>query len=495
MASSPSACQNPTNTSQLTSRGAERGLVAAAPAARGDTLFRVPFSLALMLDGDDGSKPHAWPRRLVRLLLGEVAKGPASFWHPFLAIFPRAVPLPWAHLPPDLYGEIQFQPTVRRVQRMVEYAWKHFEQLLAEEAQTGASGDAPPVAWADFVWGLSMVHTRHYSLSIPLECAPAAHILDFLTPSLDWKDGSPGPWRRMFLPVADLLNHGSDNLVDWHSGGLFHDRLELRALTDVAAGEQVHAKYGEVCNENFFVHYGFVPERNAFNHVPLFDSPREAAEWFILSEGIMSSLKENDGVLAKLMAVAEEASRTALDEAGIQDPYRRAFDMSEENRAPLDDQHDPSPRVYADLGVDMHLMAMFAAIWVASQGDTMAGASAAAVTAAAQAHARDAVTRRCEELLAACPTSIAEDRAVLASGDIAASLRSGDKEPKERWCPAGDDVGAGRDDGGGDGGGGSCKWLSEDSREAVLLAVRFRLSQKLVLSYFAAAAASAKASS
>eukprot|EP00850_Spirogloea_muscicola_P020410 SM000215S06716 [mRNA] locus=s215:1096:4183:+ [translate_table: standard] len=480
MASSPSACQNPTNTSQLTSRGTERGLVAAAPAARGDTLFRVPFSLALMLDGDDGgTKSHAWPRRLARLLLGEVAKGPASFWHPFLAIFPRAVPVPWAHLPPDLYGEIQFQPTVSRVQRMVEYAWKHYEKLLAEEAQAGGSGDAPPVAWADFVWGLSMVHTRHYSLAIPLE------------------DGSPGPWRRMFLPVADLLNHGSDNLVDWHSSGLFHDRLELRALSDVAAGEQVNANYGEVCSENFFVHYGFVPKRNAFNYVPLFDSPRDAAEWFILSEGIMSSLKENDDVLAKLMAVAEEASRAALDEADIQDPYRRAFDVSEEDRAPLDDKYDPSPRVYADLGVDMHLMAMFAAIWVASQGDTMAGAPAAAVTAAAQAHARDSVARRCEEMLAACPTSIEEDRAVLASGDVTAMLSSGNKEPKERWCPAGSDVGAGGDDSGGGGGGGSgsCKWLSEDSREAVLLAVRFRLSQKLVLSYFTAAAASAKSSS
>ena len=56
----------------------------------------------------------------------------------------------------------------------------------------------------------------------------------------------------------------------------------MTALGILALLHQIVMSYGERDNNDFLVHYGFVPEANPHDSVQLFsDGPEEAAEWFL----------------------------------------------------------------------------------------------------------------------------------------------------------------------------------------------------------------------
>ncbi|KAI7872447.1 hypothetical protein BDF14DRAFT_1753557 [Spinellus fusiger] len=69
------------------------------------------------------------------------------------------------------------------------------------------------------------------------------------------------------VPLADTLNHKTG----FNNARLFHesDCLKMKAIKDIAVGEQIFNTYGELCNADLLRKYGFVDSVNEFDLVEL----------------------------------------------------------------------------------------------------------------------------------------------------------------------------------------------------------------------------------
>ena len=66
------------------------------------------------------------------------------------------------------------------------------------------------------------------------------------------------------VPMADMLNHKTG----YNNARLFHepDSLQMKAIKDIAAGEQIYNTYGDLCNADCLLRkYGFTDEKNEFD--------------------------------------------------------------------------------------------------------------------------------------------------------------------------------------------------------------------------------------
>ena len=74
------------------------------------------------------------------------------------------------------------------------------------------------------------------------------------------------------LPLIDMCNHdfGPNAAV---SGSSDSSALNLRALRDIAPGEDVTLSYGNLPNDFLLLDYGFVVENNAHDNVKLSFDP------------------------------------------------------------------------------------------------------------------------------------------------------------------------------------------------------------------------------
>lgn len=65
------------------------------------------------------------------------------------------------------------------------------------------------------------------------------------------------------VPMADMLNHKTG----YNNARLFHepDSLQMRAIKDIAEGEQIYNTYGDLCNADLLRKYGFADEKNEFD--------------------------------------------------------------------------------------------------------------------------------------------------------------------------------------------------------------------------------------
>lgn len=55
--------------------------------------------------------------------------------------------------------------------------------------------------------------------------------------------------------------------------------MVVKALRGVESGEEFLQSYGERPNDDFFLHYGFVPLRNPHDDVQIFENLEGALEW------------------------------------------------------------------------------------------------------------------------------------------------------------------------------------------------------------------------
>lgn len=69
------------------------------------------------------------------------------------------------------------------------------------------------------------------------------------------------------VPMADMLNHKTG----YNNARLFHetDSLQMRAIKDIAEGEQIYNTYGDLCNADLLRKYGFTDDKNEFDIVEL----------------------------------------------------------------------------------------------------------------------------------------------------------------------------------------------------------------------------------
>lgn len=65
-------------------------------------------------------------------------------------------------------------------------------------------------------------------------------------------------------------------------------------MCDVNEGDELCFSYGERSNDDFFVHYGFVPLRNPRDEVVLFESVEAALDWYVLESGFPVGVAAED---------------------------------------------------------------------------------------------------------------------------------------------------------------------------------------------------------
>jgi SET domain-containing protein 6 len=69
------------------------------------------------------------------------------------------------------------------------------------------------------------------------------------------------------VPMADMLNHRTG----FNNARLFHEpeALQMRAIKDIKAQDQVYNTYGDLCNGDLLRKYGFVDDPNEHDIVEI----------------------------------------------------------------------------------------------------------------------------------------------------------------------------------------------------------------------------------
>mmetsp|Transcript_3417 Transcript_3417/g.9820 ORF Transcript_3417/g.9820 Transcript_3417/m.9820 type:complete len:533 (-) Transcript_3417:2061-3659(-) len=288
--------------------GGERGLVALKSAATGAELLRIPLRIALT-DHPEDKESNAllytgapWSIRLAAKILREKAKGPESVYQCYLNVLPKSVPSPLTGFTWEEMQELQYQAVLTDVYETDWLAADGYSRS-SPEAIGGASEE-------EFRWALSVVHSRTFGSASP----------------------QGGVGVRMMVPLVDMINHAGDwggvvngaasksvsplDVVVWElvppSSDSGEWEMAVKAIRPIEEGQEIVMSYGERDNNDFLVHYGFVPEANPHDSVQLFsDGSREAAEWFLqqvywTGDFSLSGIPDVESLLGDAVAAADE---------------------------------------------------------------------------------------------------------------------------------------------------------------------------------------------
>jgi SET domain len=293
----------------------ERGIAATAPLRKNETFAKIPLRLAITDDPDDEEsnallgKDSLWSVRLACKLLRLKSQGANSPWFPYLNSLPTSVPAPLVNFSWEDVQSIAYEPARRQFDKtawMVSSAWASLPPGAATAAvavdeatqkstppSTTTKSELTSPSREEFDWAISIVHSRTFGTA--------------------GKGGGVGV--RMLVPLVDMLNHSGDqdftdnsgsgsgntssgaksNLasqqpvatatdnVRWDLvskiGGEFF--MVLTSTRDIQQGEELLLSYGERNNDDFFLHYGFIPPRNIHDDVILFSTIEEAIDWHL----------------------------------------------------------------------------------------------------------------------------------------------------------------------------------------------------------------------
>ena len=262
----------------------ERGVACLNAVKDKEVLLRFPMHLAIHDHSTDCEETAPWNVRLAKKLLALRAKGANCPFFPYISVLPSSVPSPLVGWSWEEIEMVEYQPALEAVYNVMwshSNAWSEFSSQMTDET----------FSREEFDWAISCVSSRTFG-----------------TPG---KGG--GVEVRMLVPFFDMINHGGDiklngqviasDNVRWDLtqkiGGEW--LMLLSSTRAIQAGEELLMSYGERPNEDFLVHYGFVPPHNPHDRFVLFDTIEEGIDWHI------AIFNNND--LTK--SVAMDAARSA----------------------------------------------------------------------------------------------------------------------------------------------------------------------------------------
>lgn len=217
-----------------------RGLVAGRDMEPGETVLKIPLSETILVEqtiSEESSISDAWAGRLAEQLVEQQKKS---------TFYSEAIPPP----PPtpargdwsiEALRTLDNQDMLLDIQDAKDWRSQQWELF---GATWGALGDEQR-----FLDAIDLVSSR------TIRC------------------GS----KFMLVPFLDMANHASRN----QGGGYFqlcdnNEMIELRiGDRGVRAGDEVCLDYGDRTNEEWLIHYGFLPDRNSVESVSLPKSRRK----------------------------------------------------------------------------------------------------------------------------------------------------------------------------------------------------------------------------
>jgi hypothetical protein len=385
--------------------GTYRGLRATRDVAVGEAVMAVPASMLL-----HSQAPAGWPRagasaheRLAARLLQADAGGDADIMRPWLDMLPRELESLGAFaFPLDAItdGVQAYAPLLRLRARLAAADAAAAPHALA--ALGAPPGDA--AALASLAWANAIVRTRAFELGHASDGCVLA-----------------------FVPWLDMANHAHEAPhLEWTWRGGVMDVVAVRPL---AAGEEATTSYGARDADGFFLWGGFVSdEENPADTVEAFESLQAAAAWWVECRvaAVLTGAEDDDddgggasaegallGAEAAAMAAAVDAAARAEAEAEGEGGGGGA---GEEDALVEDAALRTAVCVGPRFQVDARLVDLFEALACRERALGPLLARAAAVAA---------LRLRAAQLLAAWPSTLAEDEAALSSGALA---------PREALC-------------------------------------------------------------
>ena len=468
--------------------GSGLGVIAARDIAPGEEVLRLPLRLVLadrLLPGIDGNTPPPgpwkgapWQAALAARLAVEQLD--ASDWQPWISTLPRGLQgLALGGAP-----ELQYAPAVAEVKAL--HADRATLAARTAAALTETLGPERAPSRARVERALTLANTRAFMLELV--------------------EGDPWACCHAFVPLMDLFNHAplADSHVEWlvEVGGAASDGadglgggadngsgwLRVTARAAASAGEQLTLTYDPTAtNDDYAVYHGFVPSSNPMDDVEIFGSVEEAIEWHRAS----FAGTPNAELAASALYLA--ALPPALIDGAL---YTRRVGIA--SAGPKG-----SPIWIQSGGVDPRLLATFRLL-AAEVGNEDGVAEERGVAQEEECeeeceegggrnpstHAAHALLRRCEEVLAAFPTTLQSDLTALAARGIRAS---------DVNCVVAAAAGLGGEQGSGTAGGASgeavvvsealvtdeaqanARRSAPENEEAFVVALRYRAGKKLVL--------------
>jgi len=443
----------------------------------GELLFRVPAELGLSDAWDLGSDgpelfPGAhWGARLAAKLLRALDEGSDGARAPWLAVLPDHVPslffFDWEEA-----REVQYAPVLAELDRY---------GLLVQDSLRAAGGTGSPALGGasreQWEWAMALVHSRSFGVLVHGPGGGSAS-----SEAAEVGEGGDGlALVRLMVPLVDMFNHSGDvgfytrgaaapggsagaawEAVEDPGGNL---ALEVRGAgppaddgwggvpgvsevfmpeggdegeeawggaggpspggaVAVDPGEEIFFSYGDRANDDWLLHYGFVPTHNPHDSFELFGSLPEALEWyakkFLAGLGPEETGRRRGQALAAAAAAVEAAAAGEAAEVRALRELQRAGEEAGggELRDPvcmlLGGRPDPrltpafAAMAGAELGQDLCIVAD-----EAGSGEGEVVLSTALDSADLEA-ADAAVVARCVELLQAFPTSLVDDLELLA---------------------------------------------------------------------------------
>lgn len=272
-----------------------RGLIATKDVRAGQVLFQVPVKLGIIDDAETDELP--WSVRLAAKLLRLKAESGACLWYDYVNVLPERV---FNATSPDFtYEQVRAVSDVTAREEIDFSRWiasSNFKRLTDDDDDRFRAMLPEGTTEEAFCDAMTVVHSRTFSI-----------------PARD----RPSGLARLLMPGIDLLNHAGDvdlNMCDAYRSGdhvLATDACRwdlvpkiggeflmiVSAVRDIVRGEEVTLSYGERSNDDFFVHYGFVPPRNPHDTVQLHDSLKSAVAWSIERVHALGTAAPNDGLV------------------------------------------------------------------------------------------------------------------------------------------------------------------------------------------------------
>jgi len=349
----------------------ERGLVCCERIHDKQVIISVPTRIAIK-DYEDAPIDHLvyagapWSVRLAAQLVAlrkeEKEKCP---WAPYLAVLPEMVPSPLTTFSWEATQAIQYPAMDVDLNELI-WITSNAKQQMCKSGKLKTEEDMELLEWA-----MSVVHSRTFATAAKgggIGVRMLVPVIDMLNHSGDEARGPPGQQKIIATENVEWKLRApdpGDDTNNWH--------MNLVALRNIQEGEELVLSYGERSNDDFLLHYGFVPARNPHDDYVLFEDWDEAENW--LREG---SLLHGDDI-AHARIVVDTVYRE-VDPGILHYPTAR-------QRSRL--------RLKRGGNVDPRLLTGFTAAFRNSTQD--------------RAHAIDFVRKRCRNLLQDYPTSLVED--------------------------------------------------------------------------------------
>jgi hypothetical protein len=240
------------------------------------------------------------------------AEGEGCPWQEYLSVLPGSVYTPTS--PTFPYSDIEsvsYNEAREQIDLSTWIASSNYEHLCSDGLLPEGTSES------DFFNTITVVHSRTFS--VPAKDRPSGLV-------------------RLLMPGVDLLNHAGDVDLLMCDGG--QNELQViptdgcrwdlvpkiggeylmcvSAVRDLVRGEEVTLSYGERSNDDFFVHYGFVPPRNPHDTVRLFEDMKAAAEWVIEYVHTKNDMVPSDELVALYERICSDTDDTVVADRGVE---------------------------------------------------------------------------------------------------------------------------------------------------------------------------------